>query len=78
MSVVMEIMVFLNKRLNDAKKPAHLGKHHWIVYEGGFWSVYWMSVVMSIVVLLFRSHLAFVTKPAPTRGFTHNHESHSV
>ena len=41
MSVVMEIRVlFLSKRLNGPKKPAHLGKHHWIVYEGGFWSVF--------------------------------------
>jgi len=54
----MEIMVFfLSKRLNGLKKPAHLGKYHCVAYEGGFWSVYWMSVAIWIVVLLFNSHL---------------------
>ena len=54
----------------------HLGKHDRVVHEGGFWPVYWMSVVIWIVVLFFSSHLVFVTKPAPTRGLTHNFESH--
>jgi hypothetical protein len=51
MSVVMEIMVFLNKRPNGPKKSAHLGKYRWMVYEGGVWSVYWMSVAIGIVML---------------------------
>jgi hypothetical protein len=79
MSVVMEITVlFINKRLNDPKKPAHLGKFHWVVHKGGFWFVYWMSMVIWIVVLPFSSHLAFVTKPAPTKDSTHNYERHSL
>ena len=78
MSVIMEIMVFLSKRPNGPKKPALLGKHHWIVYEGGFWSVYWMSVAIRIVVLLFSSHLVFVTKSAPTGDSTHKDELHSA
>jgi uncharacterized membrane protein len=73
----MEIVVFLNKRLNGLKKPAHLGKHHWVVYEGGFWSVYWISVAIWIVVLLFSSHLLFVTEPAPTADSTQKDELHS-
>jgi len=53
------------------------GKHHWVVHEGGFWSVYWMTVVIWVVVLPFSSHLAFVTKPAPTKDSIHNYEWHS-
>jgi hypothetical protein len=61
----MEITIrFLNRRLNDPKKPAHLGNHHWVMYEGGFWSVYRMSVAICMVVLFSSRHLVFVTKPA--------------
>jgi|GEM_PF-2312546 len=79
MCVVMEITaLFLNKLLNGSKKPAHVGKDHRTMYEGGFWSVYWISVAMWIVVLLLNSHLVFVTKPAPTRDSNHKDELNSV
>jgi hypothetical protein len=74
----MEIIAFfLSKRMNRSRKPALLGKHHLMVYEGGFRSVYWMSVVIWIVVLLFSSHLVFATKPAPTKDSIHKDELHS-
>jgi len=67
--VAMEIMVFfLSKRLNGLKKPAHLGKYHCVAYEGGFWSVYWMSVAIWTVVLLFNSHLVLI--PFPFTSFS--------
>ena len=74
----METMAFfLNKRMNGLEKPALLGKRSWIAYEGGFWVAYWMSVAICVVVLLFTSHLAFVTKPAPTKDSTDSYEWHS-
>jgi len=42
-----------------------------MTYEGGFWSVYWMSVAMWIVALPLSNHLVFVMKPAPTKDFTY-------
>ena len=45
-SVSVIMVLFLNKRLNGPKKPAHLGEHYCTVHKGGFRSVYRMSVAI--------------------------------